>query len=181
MGPWWQWQRLHTTVGGSFSLPWHTPCFTRENHIPQSSLGQKYLCIQLSESMHHPRSRRRTRSKGISLDTKENLANYHTPPPPGLHPPREAGLHRTGIIFSTSKWNNMQIIIISRMLFYFPSQDTSASSTKEMVLVFVWILTQCCVSLGSLNLNTYLGTAMFMPTDMEGSGFSCPFLSALSD
>lgn len=104
-----------------------------------------------------------------------------TPPlPPVLHPAREAGLHVTGIIFSTSKLTNMQITI-SRMLLHFPSQDVFASSTKEMFLVFVRLLMQCCLSLGSLNLNTYLWTAMFMPTDMEGSVFSCPFLSALSD
>lgn len=127
----------------------HLLC-SRENHIPPSSLGQKYLCIQLSKSMHHPRSRR-TQSKRFSLHTKENLANYlitTSQLPPVFYPPWEAGLHTTGIIFSTSKWTNMWITI-SGMLFHFPSQDTFASSTNEMFLVFVWLLIQHCTSLGS--------------------------------
>lgn len=67
------------TTNDSFSK-WATICFIRHRHIPQSRMKNKYLCIQLSESMHHPENRKRHRREGwIQILKKSWLTTPSTP------------------------------------------------------------------------------------------------------
>lgn len=74
MGSWWQ-QRLHMTLCDAFfscgPLPALPDCSTSTRAVKH-----KYLCIQLSKSMHHPEKRKRTKQNELRGGIRKALANF---------------------------------------------------------------------------------------------------------